>query len=182
MTKTITTSIFRQGDSSSKVPPLQPTPTSQFWSGGSSSKSFPLQPLLTQFRSRGNFSKVLPLQPNSYIILPPPLNTPHKITNYPLTLTSIYPHRPSTLSTQWVKFREDVQPRLLRISATPRVYVSNYWDYANLHAYDHVFFCPIKVACFWVIVLLHRIVALSSHSRIVQQSRDINTLCSANSH
>ena len=90
----------------------QPTIKWQLKSGGvipqKSSHCSPLQPTLTwQFQSGGNSSNVLPLQPNSYIILPllnklpphsynifTPLGSPtltsfyHFWTNYPHTLTT----------------------------------------------------------------------------------------------
>ena len=81
-------------EKSSHCSPLQPTLTWQFQSGEvipeKSSHCSPLQPTHTwQFQSGGNSSKVLPLQPKSYIILPPMNKLLH-------TLTSIYPHRQIT--------------------------------------------------------------------------------------
>ena len=80
-------------EKSSHCSPLQPTLTWQFQSGGGG----------------GNSSKVLPLQPNSYIILPP-LNKlpPHSYINLPPI--DKLPPPPPTLISKWEDFREDIRP------------------------------------------------------------------------
>ena len=103
-------------EKSSHCSPLQPTLTWQFQLWGvipeNSSHCSPL--LHGNFSQGGNSWKVLPLQPNSYIILPP-LNKlpPHSYINLP-PIDKL----PPILTSKWDDFREDIRPGLAITLAT----------------------------------------------------------------
>ena len=98
-------------ENSSHCSPLHPTLTWYFQSGGYFLKSPTVaahcSPLLHgNFSQGGNSLKVLPLQPISYIFLPP-LNKlpPHSYINLPPI-----DNLPPILTSKWEDFREDIRP------------------------------------------------------------------------
>ena len=148
--------LVRERGNSSKFLPLQPTPSCQFYSGAYFLKSLPIaahtymaisvRGIISKkcsiaaysrvaISARGggggvNFSKVLPLQPNSYIILHR-MNKipPHSYINLPPP-PPIDKLPPPTLTTKWEDFREDIPPGSLMFPwpELPLIKTSQTWN------------------------------------------------------